>query len=151
MEGSGSGSMSSRAIAMSIAGEFVATIVFLVWVLFISKTTSFGEGDTYGWSAWLKNIPANIVMLIPPIMGLVWGRRALRQRETNASVAVVISGLSLFWALLITHYVGLVSAFGDAPDWSGFWLFLGKVVCAAVVTVLVWRNGRTATHTSVKH
>ncbi|HAM25018.1 MAG TPA: hypothetical protein DHW34_01480 [Actinobacteria bacterium] len=133
---------SSRSILVAVVAEALATVVFLVWVLFITKTTSFGEGDTYGWGAWVKNIPAMVAMFTPPLVGLSWGQRALEKREPNASVAVVLSGLSLFWALLITHYAGVVSAFGDTADWLGFWLFLGKIVIAAAVTAAVWRRGK---------
>jgi hypothetical protein len=130
------------AIGVTVIGGVVATVVFLVWTLFVVDTVSAGEGDTYGWVAWAKNLPAVAVMLVPPGLGLWWGGRARGSGEPNGTAAVVLAGLGLFWSLLVTNLAGLVSAFGDPPDWTGFWLLLVKAAIAVAVTALVLKTTR---------
>jgi hypothetical protein len=134
--------LANRAILVAIIGGFFATIGLVVWTLVVVKTSDFGEGSTYGWTAWAKNLPAVVAMFAPPILGYVWGFRATRNGETNGPVAIIVSGVVFFWALLITHLAGLVDAFGDSPDWTGVWYFLLKVLIAMITTVVVLRAAR---------
>jgi len=143
-----SGSLANRAIAVTVVGGILATVAFVAWTLGVSKTTSFGEGDTYGWAAWAKNIPVLIAMFVPPFLGYRWGHGAVRRRQTNGTAAVVIAGLGFFWALLVTQLGGVVSAFGDPPDWAGFWLFLLTVLISAATTVGVLRSARRGAESS---
>lgn len=112
----------------------------MVWELFVVKTVDLGEGSTYGWTAWAKNLPAMVALFAPPVLGYVWGFRATRNEETSGPVAVIVAGVGFFCALRITHLAGLVDAFGDAPDWTGGWYLLLKICIATITTVIVLRT-----------
>jgi hypothetical protein len=134
--------LANQAILVTAIGGFLATVAFVVWTLFVSNTADFGEGATYGWTAWAKNLPVLVAMFAPSILGYVWGFRATRNGETSGPVAVIVAGVGFFWALLITHLVGVVDAFGDAPDWTGGWFLVLKILIATITTVIVLRAAR---------
>jgi hypothetical protein len=134
--------LAGRAILVTIVGGLAATVAFVLWSLFVSGTADFGEGTTYGWGAWAKNLPVLFAMFVPPLLGYRWGFQSARHGESGSTAAIIVAGAGFFWALLITHLGGLVDAFGDSPDWTGGWYLLLKVVIAVVTTGFVLRAAR---------
>lgn len=136
-----------RALIVVSLGEPLATMVFLIWTLFVVQAEP-GTAEAYGWATFAQMLPAVILVFTPAVLGFVWCVRACHLGAGNdARLAIWVSGAALAWALVVTDFAGLIpAAFGDTWDWTGFPLLVAKIATALVVTLLVLRavNDRRA-------
>ncbi len=133
----------SRALLL-LAAVPVAVAIFALWQVAMQSSTGFAENERVtGWSAVLRGLPADALVLVPAAAGLWLGTRSSALGWRRGRVAAWLHAAVLTGMLALVLEVGAESFWGVVPG-TVVWalLVIALSVGAASLAASRTRSGR---------